>query len=73
MPTEAVDQVYCLAWRAKANKTLAFTNLCNEDLNVLYSGLGADDDDNPTDNDGAAAGVATAEPTLANKDAFNAP
>ena len=66
MPTEAVDQVHRLAWCAKANKTLAFTNLRNEDLDVLYAGLGLDNDDNPDDNDATATGVITVEHGLAN-------
>jgi hypothetical protein len=39
MPTEVIDQVHWLAQCAKANKQLTFTNIHNENLDILYAGL----------------------------------
>ena len=39
MPSEVVDQIHRLARRAKANKDLRFTNVNNEDLDILYASL----------------------------------
>eukprot|EP00956_Cyclotella_meneghiniana_P038398 scaffold153893_cov47-Cyclotella_meneghiniana.AAC.1 len=44
MPDVVVDQVHRLARRAKSNKTLAFTNIHNEDLDVLYANVTSFDD-----------------------------
>ena len=44
LPSEAIEQVHRLARRAKANKQLAFTNLQNENLDILYANLPDDDD-----------------------------
>jgi len=45
MPNNVVvPQVHRLARRAKANKTLTFTNLAGDDLDALYTGLERDDD-----------------------------
>ena len=45
MPNIVIDQVHRLARRAKANRALAFTNIRNEDLDVLYQHLPDDDQD----------------------------
>ena len=56
MPSEVVDHVHRLARQAKANKQLAFTNLRNNDLDILYAGLPDDDDDDgPPELPGAPA------------------
>eukprot|EP00804_Cyclotella_cryptica_P027764 CCRYP_009202-RA/>CCRYP_009202-RA protein AED:0.72 eAED:0.12 QI:0/-1/0/1/-1/1/1/0/1137 len=49
MPDIVIDQVHRLARRAKANRTLAFTNIRNEDLDLLYQNLPDDLPDNETD------------------------
>ena len=46
MPTaEVVPQVHRLARRAKANKTLTFTNATGDNLDTLYADLDRDEDD----------------------------
>ena len=46
MPTGVVvPHVHRLARRAKANKTLTFTNLASDNFDALYAGLDHDDDD----------------------------
>ena len=45
MPEEAVNQVHRLARRANATKKLTFTDVNNEDLDLLYQDLDLDDDD----------------------------
>jgi hypothetical protein len=45
MPVTVVSQVHRLACRAKATKTLTFTNSENEDLDVMYVNLERDKDD----------------------------
>ena len=63
MPPEVIDQFHRLARRAKAKKTLTFTNCNNKDLDTLYADIGNDDgDDDDDDNephqpDGELAGV----------------
>ena len=60
MPETVVDQVHRLARRAKAKANLTFTNLQNEDLDVLYADIpGIDDDDEiaPENNADVLAGV----------------
>ena len=44
MPSEVVDQIHRLAHRAKASKTLSFTNVRNEDLDVLDANIPSDDE-----------------------------
>jgi hypothetical protein len=60
MPETVVDQIHRLARRAKAKTNLTFTNLQNEDLDVLYSDIpGIDDEDElaPENNADDLAGV----------------
>ncbi len=45
MPAIVIEQVHRLARHAKANRNLAFTNIRNEDLDVLYQNLPPDDED----------------------------
>ena len=45
MPAEVISQVHRLARRAKAKNTLTFTNTRDEDLGVLYTAIGQDEDD----------------------------
>ena len=45
MPSEVVAQVHHLARRAKAKKTLTFTNTRGEDLDVLYATIKHDGND----------------------------
>jgi hypothetical protein len=62
MPTVVVDQVHRLARRAKAHPNLAFTNLRNEDIDILYQMIPDDDDDDdavpPAQGPPAGVGVA---------------
>ena len=59
MPDAVRDQVHRLARRAKANKHLSFTNMRNEDLDVLYAGIPyIDDDDDVPGPAGTAPGPA---------------
>ena len=51
MPAEVIAQVYCLARQAKATQTLAFTNIRDEDPDILYTGLDRDEDDVDPDQD----------------------
>ena len=55
MPQGVIDQVHRLARRAKASRTLTFTNIAGENLDILYADLGRDEDDLPLDV--ATAGV----------------
>jgi hypothetical protein len=57
MPSEVIDQVHRLARRAKANKTLEFTNMVGEDLDVLYADIQRDDEDELDSDDEQPAGV----------------
>ena len=69
MPKEVVDQVHRLARHAKAKKNLTFTNVNNEDLDVLYAALSKDDDDESTNDDNdSLAGVDDAEEADNNDD-----
>ena len=55
MPPEVIDQVHRLARRAKSNKTtLQFTNLHNEDLDVLLGTSDDGDESDPVDDVGTA-------------------
>ena len=45
MPDAVADQVHRLARRAKASKTLTFTNVDNVPLDELYADLSPDEDD----------------------------
>jgi hypothetical protein len=56
MPTEVIDQVHRLARCTKANKQITFTNIRNEDIDILYAGL-PDDYDGPPDLYSEPAGV----------------
>ena len=51
MPSEVVDQIHRLARRAKASTTLTFTNVRNEDLDVLYANIPSDDESDLDDDD----------------------
>ena len=42
---EVVPQVHMLACRAKAKKTITFTNVAGEDLDTLYTEMDRDEDD----------------------------
>lgn len=69
MPNEVIQQVHCLARRAKANKSnLRFTNLNNEDLDILYANIEQDDDD-MTDTDDEIG--LTEDPTGVENDSNN--
>ena len=57
MPDDAVEQVHRLARRAKASKTLAFTNSQGVDLDTLYNDLDQDDDDLPSNAEIAGVGA----------------
>jgi hypothetical protein len=51
MPSEVVDQIHRLARRAKASTTLTFTNVRNEDLEVLFANIPSDDESDLDDDD----------------------
>jgi hypothetical protein len=58
MPAEVIAQVHRLARRSKAKKTLTFTNTSDEDLDVLYTAIGQDEDDvDPVNEHDKLAGV----------------
>jgi hypothetical protein len=54
MPQTVIDQVQCLARRAKSKKMLTFTNTRNDDLDILYVDLL---DDEPDDDASVPTGV----------------
>jgi hypothetical protein len=61
MPDIVIDQVHRLARRAKANRNLAFTNLNNENLDIVYQHLPVDDNYGLPDVNPEPAGVDDAD------------
>jgi hypothetical protein len=58
MPAEVIVQVHCLTRRAEAKNALTFTNINNEDLDVLYAARNQDEDDvDPGHDNDELAGV----------------